>query len=292
MTNVPDNGFHSNDLVRAIGRLGVHDHMCLIYETQEEQFSAVLPFMQIGLERGEKCLYVVDDNTAATVINGMKAAGMDVETAVESGKLTIVSKQDTYLKHGYFDPDWMFNFLKRATDEAKAAGFSALRVTGEMTWVLNGDPGTERLMEYEAKLNYFFPENDALALCQYNRPRFTAKIIKGVISTHPLVICGGVVCSNFYYVPPADFLGEEQPDKEIDRLLANIKNREKLEEELRRHQERLEELVKELSERTRELERRNNDLEQMNKAFVGRELRMAELKEKIKELEKQVNDER
>ena len=38
-------------------------------------------------------------------------------------------------------------------------------------------------------------------------------------------------------------------------------------------------------ERTRELERRNYELEQMNKAFVGRELRMVELKERIRELE-------
>jgi chemotaxis family two-component system sensor kinase Cph1 len=260
------------ELVGAIENIHVHDHLCLIYETREEQFSAVIPYLRIGLERGEKCLYVVDDTTADMVIDGMKAAGMDVETALESGQLIIVSKQDAYLKQGFFDPDWMIDFLKQAADEAKVAGFSALRVTGEMTWVLGGDPGSERLMEYEAKLNYFFPENDALAICQYNRSFFPPKIIKDVISTHPLVIYGGMVCNNFYYVPPDDFLEREQPDKEIDRLLANIKNREKMERELR--------------ERTRELERRNYELEEMNKAFVGRELRMVELKERIQELEK------
>jgi two-component system, chemotaxis family, sensor kinase Cph1 len=269
MTDKPDRTYH--DLESAIEKIGIHDHLCLIYETEEEQFSAVIPYMKIGLERGEKCLYVVDDNTAAMVIDKMKGAGMDVENAVESGKLTIASKQDAYLKQGYFDPDWMIGFLKRATDEAKAAGFSGLRITGEMTWVLGGDSGTERLMEYEAKLNYFFPENDALAICQYNRNRFSPAIIKDVIATHPIVIYGGLVCGNFYYVPPDDFLGEEQPSREIDRLLANIINREKVEEELRN--------------RTRELERRNQELEQMNKAFVRRELRMVELKKRIRELE-------
>jgi chemotaxis family two-component system sensor kinase Cph1 len=283
MADVPDRCL--DDLTRAIEKLGVHDHLCLIYETQEEQFAAVIPYIKIGLERGEKCIYVVDDNTAAMVINGMKAAGMDVDTAVESGRLAIVTKQDAYLKQGYFDPDWMISFLKRATDEAKAAGFSALWITGEMTWVLSGDTGTERLMEYEAKLNYLIAENDLLALCQYNRNRFSPEIIKGVIDTHPLVIYGGMVSRNFYYVPPDDFLGEEQPAKEIERLLTNIKNREMVEEELQRHQERLEELVKELRDRTKELERRNYELEQMNKAFVGRELKMVELKERIRELE-------
>jgi len=40
-----------------------------------------------------------------------------------------------------------------------------------------------------------------------------------------------------------------------------------------------------VTERTKELERRNHELEQMNKVFVGRELRMAELKKRIRELE-------
>ncbi|MDP2157959.1 MAG: hypothetical protein Q8K68_09655 [Nitrospirota bacterium] len=33
-------------------------------------------------------------------------------------------------------------------------------------------------MEYEAKLHYFFPENDALALCQYNRSSFSMRVRK------------------------------------------------------------------------------------------------------------------
>lgn len=274
MPNRPDKALH--DLVSAIENIRVHDHLCLIYETQEEQFAAVIPYMKIGLERGEKCIYIVDDNTATMVVSRMKGADIDVESALAAGQLTIASKQDIYMKQGYFDPDWMIGFLKRTTDEAKSAGFSALRVTGEMTWVLGGDPGTERLMEYEAKLNYFFPDNDALAICQYNRNRFSPTIIKDVIATHPTVICGGLVCSNFYYVPPDDFLGEERPAREIDRLLANIINREKMQQELR--------------ERSKELERRNYELEQMNKAFIGRELKMVELKERVKELEKQVEE--
>jgi DNA-binding response OmpR family regulator len=47
-----------------------------------------------------------------------------------------------------------------------------------------------------------------------------------------------------------------------------------------------EELEQRVRERTKELERKNYELEQMNKVFVGRELRMAELKEQIKKLEK------
>ncbi len=42
-----------------------------------------------------------------------------------------------------------------------------------------------------------------------------------------------------------------------------------------------------MAERTAELTSKTAELEETNKVFVGRELRMKELKERIKELEKE-----
>lgn len=67
------------------------------------------------------------------------------------------------------------------------------------------------------------------------------------------------------------------------RLIGMLVERKQANEALNRLNEELEQRVK---ERTKELERRNYELEQMNKVFVGRELRMDELKKKIRELEK------
>lgn len=217
-------------LLKAIEGLGFHDHLCLIYESPEEQFAAVVPFVRGGLERGEKCVYVADDNTSTEVLEQMKKGGVDVARALESGALSVITKKEAYLKQGYFDPDWMIQFLKEATDDAKAEGYSGLRVTGEMTWMLGGDPGSERLIEYEAKLNYFFPENDALAICQYNIGRFSPQIIMDVIRTHPMVIYRGQVCRNLYYISPDEMLLPNQGYLEVSRLLYNILERERLEE--------------------------------------------------------------
>lgn len=41
-------------LKKAIEKLGVHDHLCLLYENTQEQFAAIVPFMRVGLERGGK----------------------------------------------------------------------------------------------------------------------------------------------------------------------------------------------------------------------------------------------
>jgi PAS domain S-box-containing protein len=67
----------------------------------------------------------------------------------------------------------------------------------------------------------------------------------------------------------------------------DITERKKSEEELRKYRENLEELVK---ERTEKLEKSLKDLEQMNELFVGREFRIKELKDEIKELEKRIEN--
>ncbi len=235
-------------LLEAIQLLDVHDHLCLIYETQEEQFSAVIPFIHIGLERGEKCIYIVDENTAEAVLHTMENYGIDVGSATASGQLIIANKKTAYLLHGFFDPDLMIQFLKENTELALKEGYTALRATGEMTWMLGGEPGVERLMEYEAKLNYFFPEYKALAICQYNVNKFHPEILKEVIETHPKVVVGGWVCKNFYYVPPDEFLHPEHPSNEIRRLLDNIITRETFERTLLNSKQELEKINVQLKE--------------------------------------------
>jgi signal transduction histidine kinase len=222
------------ELLEALERLAPHDHLCLVYETQQEQFAAVIPYIRIGLERGEKCVYIADDNSVAAVLEAMRAEGIDVDSALQSGALSVSTKQETYLKQGHFDPDSMIRSLKEATDSAIAAGFAALRVTGEMTWAMGRDPGAERLMEYESKLNYFYPANKCLGICQYNRRRFSPEIILGVVRIHPIVVYGEAVCRNFSYVPPAELLKPDQTAREIERFLTYIQDRQRVEDALRK----------------------------------------------------------
>jgi len=245
-------------LVEALERLRPHDHLCLIYETQEEQFAAAVPFLRMGLERGEKCVYIADDHTCAEVLQALRAGGIDLESAIQSGALSVITKEQAYLKQGFFDPDWMFTFWQQATDSAMAAGFSALRATGETEWVLRGGRGLERWMEYESRLTHTLSETNCIALCQYDRRRFSPAVILDVIRTHPLVVCDGTVCRNFYYVPPDEFLKPNQTAREVGRLLGSLREREDVDNELRRARDQLEARV---LERTAEMEKANQALQ-------------------------------
>jgi len=65
-------------------------------------------------------------------------------------------------------------------------------------------------------------------------------------------------------------------------LRTEITKHKKTEKELEKYRNHLEKLVK---ERTTELEEKNAELQRLNKLFVGREFRIKELRDKVKELE-------
>ena len=173
-------------LIAALERLGPHDHLCSIYESPEDHYAVAIPFIRIGLDRGEKCIYIADDGTVGDVRQAMESEGIDVDRATASKALVLATKEQAYLEHGSFDPDWMFSFWKEATQLAISEGFSALRATGETEWVLRGGRGLERWMEYESKLTHTLSESNCSALCQYNRCLFPPELILDVIRTHPM----------------------------------------------------------------------------------------------------------
>ena len=224
-------------LIAALEQLGPHNHLCSIYESPEEHYAVAIPFIRIGLDRGEKCIYIADDGMVSDVCEAMQSDGIDVDRAISTNALVLKTKEEAYLEHGTFHPDWMSTFWKEATQLAISEGFSALRATGEtewvQKWVLREDVGLERWMEYECRLAHTVAENNCSALCQYNRRLFPPELILDVIRTHPIVVSGGSVCRNMYYVPPDEFLGTNQTAREVERLLTNIRERERVEDALR-----------------------------------------------------------
>jgi hypothetical protein len=107
-----------------LARHGLHEHLCSIYDNESEHFAVALPFIRIGLARGEKCVYVADDMRTDDVASALIEGGIDVDEAVATEALTLISKEQAYLKAGFFDPEWMFGYWKDATAQAMHERFT------------------------------------------------------------------------------------------------------------------------------------------------------------------------
>ncbi|MFP4672886.1 MAG: MEDS domain-containing protein, partial [Desulfohalobiaceae bacterium] len=220
------------------------DHLCCMYMTEAEHQEVLVPFIRDGLQQGHRVIYIVDARTAETVIGYLQQAGLDPEQAQKADRLRISSSQETYLRNGSFDPDSMLELLYKEVQQAADDGYQALRVTGEMSWALRGLPGSDRLMEYEAKLNQFFPVHKAIGLCQYDMRRFEPEVLLDVLATHPIAVVRNTCYQNMYYVPPEEFMGSGRAQAELERRLHNLEEhrlmqarREQLEAELRQSEE-------------------------------------------------------
>ncbi len=214
-------------ILPSIARMDSGDHYCGIYRTDEDHRAIIVDYIRQGVKKHEKMFYIVNIQTAAQLRATLAAATIDVDDLVTRGQLVILTAKEAYLKDGQFDPDKMISLLRAETDKAIDEGYAALRATGEMTWALAGEPGSERLVEYESMLNEFFPTSKCYAVCQYDRRRFDADMLLDILHTHPKVLFGreGFDNSEMYFVPNASFNGGNRQDAVLDTWLKNLSRR-------------------------------------------------------------------
>jgi len=226
-------------LVSAIESLGPCDHLCMSYHTPQEKVAATIPFLRRGLERREQCIYIADEDSRSEVLVAMDAEGIAVGGATHTGSLSILAAHETYRRDGSFDPERMLAWIRTRTTAATRAGYSALRIVGEMACIVGGTRlDVQRLAEYEARLNYVLREHAGSALCVYDRHRFAADIIREVIATHPLVVVGTTVCPNPMFVPPHEYLRPDWPERELEWIVGNLRDRQRAERDLRATEKR------------------------------------------------------
>ncbi len=225
--------------VKEIGDLRPGDHLCCLFETEEEHRALVTPYILQGLERGEKVVYIVDAHTSEEILKYLESDRIEVQACLASGQLSILTRDDSYMREGTFDPDGIISLLRSDTDLAIEQGYACLRVTGEMTWALRGLPGSERLIEYESKLNEFFPGSLCMAICQYDRRRFSPEILLDVLNTHPVAVVGTRIYHNLYFMPTEEFLRADRAAAILAQRLRNLESRYLEDEALRESEETL-----------------------------------------------------
>lgn len=190
--------------------LGHTRHICAFFNSKDEEYRVLVPFLKEGLERGERAFHLVDKRQRDAHLKRLKDNGVDVETAEETGQLRVCPWEDGYLQEGHFDTDRMIATVESVLNEGKVRGFLQTRLWANMEWALEDLPGVTELVEYETRLNHVLPNYDDPVCCAYDISKFDAATIMDILRTHPMVLIGGVLHENPYFVPPDQMLAELQ----------------------------------------------------------------------------------
>jgi hypothetical protein len=181
-------------------------HMCLIYDNDDARRQLIGKFLDAGLCEGEKVAYFADTATPAEATAWLREAGVDVPDSAEAREFAIADAGETYCPNGRFVPEQMLGTLRAFHGAVIEEGRAGGRVSGEMSWALRGIPGSDRLIEYEALVNDVLVTHPITAICQYDAGRFDGATIFDVLKVHPMMIVGGQVVRNPYYMDPQQFL--------------------------------------------------------------------------------------
>jgi len=207
---------------RTIADLRPGDHVCQLYETEEEGWAVLVPFLRQGLTRGEKVIHVAGGPDSEAVLEGLRNREFDPQPYLDSGQLAIYTSSDVHARVGTFDLDRLLHLAREQVTQALEEGYTALRAAGEMTWALQEVAASGRLLEYETKVNDFLASNRCLALCQYDRRRFEPGVLLDLLRAHPTVLIGTELCDNFYHIPPRELLGPNAARVELQLWLEHL----------------------------------------------------------------------
>jgi hypothetical protein len=174
----------------------------------DEHYRVLESFIKEGFTKGEKAFHLVDPERQEDHLRRLGDAGIDVDEATASGQLEVHPWADGPLRGETFDQDEWLEGFEKVLQSGPASGYEKTRFLAHMEWALVDMPGMGEMMEFETRVNYVVPKYEDPVICSYDLSKFGATTVMYALRTHPLVIIGGLLQENLFYVDPDELLRE------------------------------------------------------------------------------------
>ena len=189
-------------------QLGETRHVCAFFNSDDEAYRVLLPFIKAGFECGDKAVHVVNPDQRCDHVQRLAAAGIDTTAAQQSGQFELRSNTETYLRDGRFDQDRMLEVFQQLASGNARGGFPLSRIVCHMDWAAEDRSHIDNLIEFESRVNDVWRRCDDAIICVYDLAKFAGNVVIDIMRTHPMIIIGGILQQNPFFVPPKEFLRE------------------------------------------------------------------------------------
>ena len=190
------------------GALGRNRHVCAFFNSIDEHYRVLQPFIKDGFDEGDRAFHLIDPERREDHLMRLASAGIDVDESIASGQLEVHPWEDGPLRGERFDQDtWLAGF-EEVLESGHASGYPKTRFLAQMEWALVDLPGVGDMIEFETRVNYVVPKYGDAVICAYDLMKFGASTVMYALRTHPVVIIGGLLQENPFYVDPDRLLLE------------------------------------------------------------------------------------
>jgi hypothetical protein len=180
-------------------------HVCAFFDSREQKYDILIPFLQDALSAGDEVVNIVDAIDMTAHLAALEEGGVPLQESMASGQLNVLTSEQTYLEEGDDVLPRLLDFLRATLARAKAENH-CLRTWGEMNWVRHGTMPIEDVLEYEARVNELLPDFECSMVCVYDLAYTPTALVTDVLATHPFAIIQGRLRKNPYYVEPDEYL--------------------------------------------------------------------------------------
>ncbi|HTZ81785.1 MAG TPA: MEDS domain-containing protein [Candidatus Acidoferrales bacterium] len=189
-------------------RLDQTRHVCAFFANDDEEYRVLLPFIKDGFLCGHKAIHVVNPDQRQDHIRRLVAAGIEATAAQQNGQLDLRINSDVYLPDGRFDPDRMISVFEQLASGNSGSEYPLSRICCRMDWTVKDRSHVEDVIEFESRVNDVWSRHEDAVICTYHLGQFRGDEVIDIMRTHPIVIIGGILQENPFYIPPDEFLPE------------------------------------------------------------------------------------
>ena len=182
-------------------------HVCAFFNSEDEGYRVLLPFIKEGFERGDKAIHVVSPQQYDSHLQRLAGVGIDPMGAIQSRQFEVQINTEAYLRNGRFDQDRMLQTFEEMASGNAAGGFPLSRIVCNMDWAASeAQSHMPDLIEFEARVNDVWLRHDDVVICVYDLNQIGGDVVIDIMRTHPMIIIGGTLHKNPFYIPPQEFL--------------------------------------------------------------------------------------
>ncbi len=188
--------------------LGDIRHVCALFNSDDEEYRVLLPFIKEGFEHGHKAIHLVNPDQRDDHLKRLTQVGIDTMAAETRGQFELRANTDTYLRDGHFDQDRMLAVFEQLASGNATHRFPLSRIVCRMDWAAKSRAFADNVIEFEARVNDLWRQHDDAVICTYRLDQFGGDAVIDIMRTHPMVIIGGILQRNPFFVPPEQFIPE------------------------------------------------------------------------------------
>lgn len=198
-----------NNTINRIRQLRPWGHLLALYEGQKEAQGYVVDYIETALDRHERCICFSDDEASKEG----SFLGFRSLKRRETGQFLVLSPGRP-LEKG--EDEKAVVILHAMVEEALAAGYSGLALTGQVSWLIGDFQPTEVFFAGRKSLDtHIFASRPVSVFSCWDINQLKDQVFLEALSVHPLLVWDQTLYDNPYYLrgEPSSFSATLSPLK-------------------------------------------------------------------------------